>query len=316
MRGIIDFYEDGLNVGHAENLITTAGKAAILRYLAKMTSDYAGAMVVGLDTTAAALTDIKLGIETAKVPVIMRSVDYTNQTITFKGTLEQGFAGKIYEMGLVTMLRDGVTGTYTSKIISAFDPTETWIKNTNDGLIITTIADTNSRVGNGVLNDTIKTNSAFVEYETVKNLDLGGYSATDQISFGHITYSNRHTSLVVTFTDFQGYTAAVTQTVTTHTAGDGVVQYNIYRVNKSGFTLSNALFDWSGVVKVKVRTNAASNAGTTPFAPGSWDFIGTIDIDALDPDYVLVSRVAQASPIATSIAGRVLDIEYKLVFNL
>lgn len=316
MRGIVDFYEDGENVGHAENLITTAGKSAILRYLAKMTTDYAGAMVVGLDTTTAVVGDIKLGIETSKIPVIMRSVDYANQTITFKATLEQGFAGKIYEMGLATLLRDGVTGTYTSKIISAFDPTETWIKNTNDGSIITTVADTNSRVGTGVLNDTIKTNSAMVEYEVVKNLDLGGYSATDQISFGHISYSNRLTSLVVTFTDFQGYTASVTQNVTTHAAGDGVVQYNIYRVNKSGFTTSNALFNWSGIVKVKVRTNAGATAGSTPFGPGSWDFLGIIDIDTLDPDYVLVTHVSQASPIATKTAGRVMDIEYKLVFNL
>ena len=86
MRGYYTFYEDGEKVGEGSNLITTAGKSMVLRYLAKMVPDYAGAIAVGLDGTTAAAADVRLGIQTAKVPIIMKSVDFTNQTITFKGT--------------------------------------------------------------------------------------------------------------------------------------------------------------------------------------------------------------------------------------
>jgi hypothetical protein len=65
-----------------------------------------------------------------------------------------------------------------------------------------------------------------------------------------------------------------------------------------------------------VRTNAAANANGSPFGIGGWDFIGMIDTDSLNPEYVLVTRASSGTALATKTAGKVMDIEYKLVFNL
>jgi hypothetical protein len=299
MRGLITFREGERVVGRGQNLITTQGKNAVLRFLAGMSRDYAGSMVVGLDSTAAAAANTRLGVETARVPVIMRSVDYTNQTVTFKGSLAQEFQGKIFEMGLVPLYQDQISGTYGNRMITTFGADETWTVATS-GTVVQTEATSAaaSRVGTATLASSINTNSGWISYETIKDINLGGYSATDQVVFGHISATNRLTSLVLTFTDYQGYTATVTQTVTTHSAGDNIAQYNIYRVNKSGFTLSNALFDWSRIVKMLVRTNASATAGTAPNGKGAWDFVGMTDTDSLNVDYLLVSHVSTTPEIS------------------
>jgi hypothetical protein len=313
MKGYFKFYEDDKVVGEGSNLITTAGKNAILRYLARMTPDYSGAIAVGLDSTAAAAADIRLGIETAKVPVIMKSIDYSTQTITFKGTLDSGFVGVIYEMGLISTFSDSVTGSYNSKLLAVFDSAENWTVTTSGGTEST--LNTASRIGGSLRYATINTVSGWIQYDSLKRIDLSGYSDVDQISFGHVSYSNRLTSLVVTFTDQSGLTSTYTQAVTTHTAGDSVAQYNIYRPARSVFTTA-AGFNWSQIVKMTVRTNAAANANGSPFGIGGWDFIGMIDTDSLNPEYVLVTRASSGTALATKTAGKVMDIEYKLVFNL
>lgn len=313
MRGYFKFYEDDSVVGEGSNLITTVGKNAILRYLARMTPDYSGAIAVGLDATAAAAADVRLGIQTSKVPVIMKSIDYSTQTITFKGTLDPAFVGVIYEMGLISTFTDNVTGSYDSKLLAVFDPAENWTVTTSGGTEST--LNTASRIGGSLRYATINTVSGWIQYDSLRRLDLSGYSDADQISFGHVSYSNRLTSLVVTFTDQSGLTSTYTQAVTTHTAGDSVAQYNIYRVARSAFTTA-AGFNWAQVVKMTVRTNAAANANAGVFGIGGWDFVGLIDTDSLNPEYVLVTRASSATALATKTAGKAMDIEYKLVFNL
>ena len=320
MRGYFDFYEwdeddsKREHVGSGSNLITTAGKNAILRYLARMTSDYSGAIAVGLDGTTASAADARLGIQTAKVPVIMKSVDYGTQTIIYKGTLDPAFVGSIYEMGLISTFTDATTGSYSSKILTVFDSSETWDFTTLGGTE-STLA-TASRIGGTTKYVSIATNNGWAQYDTYKTFDLSGYSDVDQVSFGHISYSNRLTSLVVTFTDQAGNTASYTQAVTNHTAGDSAAQYNIYRVNRSAFTLSSTAFSWANIIKLTARTNASGTAGTSPYGIGAWDFVGMVDTDSLNPEYVLVTRASSGTALATKTAGKSMDIEYKLVFNL
>jgi hypothetical protein len=319
MRGYYDFYEwdeegtEREHVASGSNLITTAGKNVILRYLARMVPDYSGAIAVGLDSTAAAAADVRLGIQTSKVPIIMKSVDYTNQTITYKGTLDPNLVTVIYEMGLISAFTDTVTGSYDSKLLAVFDPAENWVVTTSGGTEST--LNTASRIGGTLRYATINTVSGWIQYDSFKKIDLSGYSDVDQVSFGHVSYSNRLTSLVVTFTDQSGLTSTYTQAVTTHSAGDSVAQYNIYRVARNAFTTA-AGFNWSQVIKFSVRTNASATANAGVFGIGGWDFIGMIDTDSLNPEYVLVTRSSSATALATKTSGKAMDIEYKLVFNL
>jgi hypothetical protein len=300
MRGTFSFYEDGELVGQRDNLITTAGKSAVLRYLAKMVPDYAGSILVGLDGTAPVVGDMRLGYQTAAAPVIMKSVDYTNQTVLFKATLDSNWAGRIYESGLSTLKLDSLTGAYATQIITTFAPYETWTASTS-GTVVQTDAYSYApaRVGTEYEYASIQTNSGWISYDYYKNLDLSGYSSTDQVVFGHISWTAKLSTLVLTFTDGAGYTATIpTTNVTTHVPAEGVAQYNIYRVNKGNFTLSNAAFDWSNIVKITVRTNGSASAGTSAYGQGAWDFIGMLDKDDLNLNSVLVSRVAAGTEIS------------------
>jgi hypothetical protein len=231
--------------------------------------------------------------------------------------IDPAFAGKIYEIGLMSQSSDEVTGSYSSKILTSFEPYEVWTT-TISGTVTETdpYSFAESRIGTEYKWATISTNSGYIIYTASKNIDLGGYSDSDQVCFGHISYSNRLTSLTVTFTDLLGYTASYVQAVTTHTAGDNTAQYNIYKVEKSSFTLSDAAFDWSSIVSISVKTIGSGSAGTSPNGVGAWDFVGMIDTDALNPNVVLVSHSADGSLLATKAAGKTMDIEYKLGFNL
>lgn len=299
MKGTFSFYEDGELVGQRDNLITTAGKSAVLRYLAKMVPDYAGSILVGLDGTAPVVGDVRLGCQTSAAPVIMKSVEYSTQTVLFKATLDSNWSGKIYESGLSSLKQDSLTGAYATQLITTFAPYETWTATTSGTVVQTDpYSYAASRVGTEYKYASLQTNSGWISYDYYKSLDLSGYSPTDQVVIGHISWTAKLTSVVLTFTDGAGYTASYTQSVTAHVPSEGVAQYNIYRINKSAFTLSNAAFDWAGIVKITARTNGSASAGTSAYGQGAWDFIGMLDKDDLNVDSVLVSRVSSGTEIS------------------
>lgn len=331
MKGTFSFYEDGKLVAQKDNLITTAGKPAVLRYLAKMSNDYAGAIGLGIDSTAATVGDTALGLEVARIPVAVRSVDYTNQDIIFKGTLDVNFQGNIYEAGLLSIFDNQLSGSYQSKVITTFDASENWT-NVASGTVTTTDDITGNRVGVRGIKDELRTNTTGSStHEAFINLDLSGYSPADQIAVGFISYSanTRMANINVTFTDINGYTA--TKSDQALTASDSQTTYQIFRWNKSTFTtLKDATgaaattFDWSNIYKITVVSKAGASASSSPYGLGTWDVMAVIDKDTINPDYVLVSRVASGTPalptlptaIATKTIGKTMDVEYKLRFNL
>src|SRR5665647_3682267 len=87
MKGSYRFYQDGALVGEVENLITTAGKIYIMKYLAGYVQSIAQGLAIGLGATAATVADTSLAFEWSRVPILMTSADYANTAIIFRGQI-------------------------------------------------------------------------------------------------------------------------------------------------------------------------------------------------------------------------------------
>src|SRR6187431_1840996 len=102
MIGTYRFIQDGKVIAESSNLITTAGKKALLDYAARYTKQLVGSLVVGIGSTAAAVGDKKLNFEVARSTVDTSTVDYPNNAVIFKAQIPQEVAVTVYEVGAHT----------------------------------------------------------------------------------------------------------------------------------------------------------------------------------------------------------------------
>jgi hypothetical protein len=121
IEGHYKLYLDGELVVASSNLITNFGKSTILRYMAGNISSYAGAVAVGVSSTAASSSDYVLDYELFRVPIAYRTANPTNSSVVFKGTAGAGLSGKVYEIGLFPSQNNDLSGAYQTATIHAFD---------------------------------------------------------------------------------------------------------------------------------------------------------------------------------------------------
>jgi hypothetical protein len=121
LRGIYRFYQNGELIAEKPNLITTEGRRLILRYLAGQSPSLGAVIAAGVSETAATLDDFYLGFEVERIPVNLKSADYTNNLVIFKGTIDQSVVMNIYEMGLWSASENNLNTEFGSRLITTFD---------------------------------------------------------------------------------------------------------------------------------------------------------------------------------------------------
>lgn len=294
MKGTYRFYQEGELVGEAENLITTAGKSHIIKYLAGYVESISQGLAVGLGNTAAVVGDTSLAFEWTRVPIDLVSADHINTAIIFKGSIPNELSGSIYEMGLWSDFDSG--NTYASRSILGFDSvSELWSTGT--------WSTTTQRIGI----DNLRLAPALSTTQTSSLqslfLDLSGYSNIDEFRLAYnVNSAFVSTAKIIFYTDVSNY---YTYTITTPTAG-----YKITAFTKAN-CVTTGIPSWANITSIDVQvTSTAGGSGSIDF-----DGLRIEDKDLNSEIYVLVSRAVPASPIV-KLPGLPLDFEYTLDVTL
>jgi len=96
LSGEYVFYKNGVEVARSKNIITTAGKEAILKYLSRESYEYASRIVLGCGSTTASLSDEFLTLEMFATAINFKTLDYTQTPteLVFRTTLPSTFNGR------------------------------------------------------------------------------------------------------------------------------------------------------------------------------------------------------------------------------
>ena len=293
MIGTYRFIQNGEVIAESSNLITTAGKKALLDYAARFTKQLVGSLVVGIGSATAVVGDKKLGFEVARASVMNNSVDYPNSAVVYKAQIPQDLAVTIYEVGALTS--DAVSmQDFGSKLVLDFNETyDSW----STGAWIPNF----SRLGNALrLTPSTSTTASSVLSNVF--LDFYGYSDADQFSFAYRAGNSFIANVTFRFrTDASNYYST---TITSPASG----VYTITTVNKSAMVATGSP-DWSNITSVEVTATATSGgAGVFDF-----DAVRIDDTDANREENVLFSRSVLGSPVVKT-ADLPLDIEYAVTF--
>ena len=290
MIGKYTFKQDGEIVGESYNLITNAGKKAIVDYLAGYVGRLAGSLAVGIGSAAASVNDTSLQFEVNRPKVELSSADYANFGVVFKAQLPAELAAVIYEVGAYS--GSEALSEFDSRMLLDFDQNlDAW----SAGSFTTT----NSRLGSAL------TLSAAASTTTTSNLtgisfDLSGYSAADQFTFVYRANNAFVSAIGIRLkTDASNY---FTYNIATPTSGT----YALTTFNKSAMVATGTP-DWSNITQAEVYVTAT--AGGT----ASVDFEGLRieDRDSYREENVLVSRSVLGTPV-TTVTGIPMDIEYSI----
>jgi hypothetical protein len=287
MKGTYRFYQDGKMIAEQENLITTEGKKAILRYLAGHSGGFVRSLAVGTGTTAAALTDTKLVFEVARAGVSVISPDYVTQKLVFKGTLPQETEFAIWEIGALSVSEIETYG----KLLLSFDAeTESW---SAGAFQVNT-----SRVGADALRINAALSTTTTSTLTDIFLDTADFNDNDKFTMAYIPLDANLNSLKIRFktdaTNYFEYTFA----------GIASAAYRTESWTKAQM-VKTGVPSWDSITSIDLIVNAKA-AGAT-----------NVDFDALridssvvpNTEYALVSRtVLGAAVIKTDVSQ--MDIEY------
>lgn len=320
MRGYYRFTQDGEVVGEYENAITTTGKLLVARYLASLINSYAGAIVVGVDSTAATISDTRLGYETARVPIAVRNVTGPSSDvfqISFKGTLPSEMEGYIKESGIISQVFNKYSGSYGDRLLTRFISGEGWTETASNNMSSTyesNLFDSSSgnviRIGGEGLR--IYSTSASSPNLTIENIalngDFSGYSSLDQFA---IAYSAESVpaSTQIQLRLYSDPTNYFYTDIPVPQKSSGAWVYGIIRTNKSEF-IPNGSPSWDSIVKSGIAiTTSASGANIM------LDGLSIFDTDYINPDYSIISRSVPNGPVFKA-GGKNMDVEYFLEFKL
>lgn len=311
MKGSYAIFQDGVEVAHSDNIITTAGAKIIASFLAGIAPGWSGAIAIGVGTTTATASDTKLALEIDREVVKARAVLFGGGSggthrIVVKGTLPQQVAGTIYELGIYSIAENIASASPSTVIAGMLDSTnedwEVYDTGTSAWINIATTPDsTYNRAGSDSVN--LAVSAATTKYRlNLGSSDFSMYSATDLISFGSYTITGTVSGLVIKFyTDDSNY-FSYTPTVGNFAGTTG--SYKINSLAKSNWTATGTP-SWSDITSIGFDVTSAGTAGL------AIDLIRFDDADNTNPDFVLVSRSLLSTPLAKA-SGSEMDIEYYL----
>jgi hypothetical protein len=256
--------------------ITNEGKTYIKRFLAGEVAQIARSISFGIGEAAANAADKRLQFEVGRAPIESTSFDYVNNKVVFKCSIPQGLSAKITEIGLWSELNNARAGLSADRGLTLFDSNEVW-SNTP------AFSTLNTRIGLDSLRQSPAAGATISNELSGIALDLSPFSSTDRLVFA---YNNSNTNVasvqVKIKTDDTNYYHT---TFTNPTAG-----FHFDEVAKSAMTAQGAP-KWSDIQKIEVTTvSKAGVVGTIDF-----DAISIVDVDTINPNYVLVARQIEPS---------------------
>lgn len=306
IKGTYIFYENGQEIVRKSNVITKFGKRFLTNFIAGNISTLGKDMAFGIDNTAAADTDTRLGFEFYRLPVLFGSTDIqtaggvTTYSVVYKTTIPQDIVGQIYEVGIYPTTRSSINN-FDSKYISDFSDVLDWEDSLgNNPLVVTD----NYRIGGDLL-EISATASSSKEYKSnINKLDLSGYSTADSIKIAYYREdANLSNVKIRLYSDASKYYEATV----TPSAGTGYKISSDIPLSTFFAGATSPAPDATNINQVGVIVTASSG-GT---AVVGLDGLRINDEDTFDPELGLISRSVLVTPIS-KLAGRQIDVEYRL----
>lgn len=298
MRGVYRFYQNGELLATSENLITAAGKPAILKYLSGEIGSLGEALAIGVATNPAALADTRLGFEIDRVRVELRAGDVTTNSLVFKTTIPQYAEYTIHEIGLFNFFTNSPAGEFGGGVLTSFDASETWTSSTPAPI-------TNLRAGAGGIIVSPATSQTLNARVSTTLLDLSGYSADDYFSVAF--WKSTHSAAIGLTFDNPETGGSFKHTDKSVTAMSG---YNILTFRKGDFVAAGGA-SWDNITRMSVDVRG----GSSNVGPVTLDAIRVEDADTAVTDYALISRSVLTTPLVkTNVAP--MDIEYAVGVNI
>lgn len=309
------FYQDGVEIYRSKNVITKFGKRFFTNMIAGNTSFNKQDIAIGIAGSsdyAVSDSNSRLGFEFYRVPVSLGSIDITttpSYTVVYKATIPQDVAGIIKEVGLYPGTRASVNN-FDSKFLSDFEVNYDWYDKDNvtlnPELSIVAADSSKPRIGsyflkhNFVTGDTITTSREF-KFNT-GSLNMSGYSVNDSLTLAYNRENSNSATIKIRF--YSSLTDYFEGTITPSGTGNQISTLSMANVfnNQVGTPDASEI----SAIGIRVtRSNAATN--TSIFLDG----LRINDEDTFDPVFGLISRASLTTPL-TKVAGRPVDIEYKL----
>lgn len=310
IKGEYIFYENGMEIARHPNIVTNFGKRYLTSFLAGTVSGGTKDIALGIDTTAAAVENTRLGFEFYRLPVTLGSIDINTSTptydVVYKTTIPQDIVGIIKEIGIYPGNRTSVNN-FDSKFITDFEIATDWYTADSSQNPTLFTSSPSPRIGTSVAEFKFETGDATNttrEYKyNIGILDISGYSANDSLT---LAYNRAHSNLASIKVKFYTSSGNYYYGTFTPSAGTGDKITSVSMSNVFSNTVGSP--DTSSISTIGIeltRTSAASAA--TAYMDG----LRINDEDTFDPNFGLISRSVLGTPI-TKTAGRSIDIEYKL----
>lgn len=306
IKGTYIFKQDGKEICRSENVITRFGKRFLTNFIAGNTSFNNKDIALGIGNTAATELDTRLDFEFYKVPVTFGSIDIqwdesTSSyiyTVIYSAKIPASTTGKIKEVGLYPN-GTGETSFYNSEMINAFDDQTQW---TNLGNAAD-ISSLYSRIGSNTVSWGTSS-SAPSEYKyAISNKDFSGYSVNDSLALSFYQADNFLNKIRIKFysSSNEYYYIDLTPNSTEGYDIQSLTLSNLFsnKVGDANLSLIN---------EIGIEIYPESAQDTTVY----FDALRINDEDTYDANYGIISRSVLSGDGLNKIAGRSVDIEYRL----
>jgi len=306
IKGTYIFYENNKEILRSSNIITKFGKRFIANFIAGNIANSNKDIALGIDTTAATDEDTRLGFEFYRLPVTINSTDIqtvsavTTYSVVYKTTIPQDVAGQINEIGIYPSTRSSINN-FDSKFLADFSDRLDWqiSSGANPDYDLTA---GRAKIGDSLLTFSSNSTSA-QEYFNATSLDLSGYSVNDSIKLAY--YKNNANLQNIILKLYSSNSDYYTTTITP--AGGTGYKITSDILLSTVFATPTGTPDKTNINKIGITiTPTASNTTSV-----GMDGLRINDEDTFDPIFGLISRSILGSTL-TKLAGRAVDIEYKL----
>jgi hypothetical protein len=284
--------------------VPTSTTFTVASTISSGSSTAAGSLVSDIDT--------RLGFEFYKMPITLASTDIqtsggsTSYAVIYKGTIPQDVSGVISEVGIYPSAMYS-TNNFDSKFISDFSNYLNWY---TLGGAYPQVTSTDAKIGSDMLKMTAYPSDynpygptyATETYYSNLYLDLSGYSVNDTFKLAYYKHDTNLTNMTISFysSDYDYYTLLIAPK-----SGTG------YKISDDISLADLSVYgtpDKSNIVKVSINLVSQDNLETSV----SFDGLRINDEDTFNPGYGIISRSILDSPYLTKLAGRQVDVEYKL----
>jgi hypothetical protein len=309
MRGTYVIKQGDVEIARSENLITTAGKRAIVSFLAGAGAGWSDAIAIGAGTAAAVVGDSALQLEYDRQGTLAKAVVFNGggagiHRVICKATIPSNVSGWINELGIFSQYEGSSQTSSNTMLAGLFDDEDWEVYSGGTWIDIATAPDTsNSRVGANAT--TLTSGTTLTKYRVnLADTDYTLFGASDRLKFGAYLISGTLSAVTIKFyTDDSNYFAYTPTTATFCSASTGV--YTASSFLKSNWTATGSP-TWSNISSMGVDITATSGTVNVAFDAARFE-----DADSYDESYCLVSR-SVLSPAIQKVAGTELDIEYYL----